>query len=586
MANGYRDVRFAMAKEISILMQMCTENVYNDNIFHVLGLPINATPKKIRRRREDIEAAHTLGGDSWKNEFKYLLGGRGTPTLEEANAAFERLEDPEFRLLSEFFWVWPTSDADTSVEEIVSGDRTRAIKTWENEALGVGRKRSIAQHNLAVVYQFYAIDAEQQLLDQMKVSANLLDDPEWQEFKTKLCEYWEKSFSYWEEIVDNDEFWDQFIERLKAVDDPRLTTGLARRIREEFPVAFDNINAGLAVAYARINKFEEAKRHVDYMIKTMSGLDDVDELFKIIFEPMERRVALLIARYDEKAREDGRTAKECAEKLLAETAEIRSVALALLQSGQRLRAKLFADIVSACNRYQVIYGNSTKDWKGCSQILASLKALDKSDELKRLIEENTKVVQQNIKEDEESRTCWCCKKQMSSRHTFTVPMYGNVYADADRWEVQSAQSVFLRLRFGGGRGYGYQSPEMVLRRECPHLGCTRFETIQIKVPCCPECASSLTWGKVKNYPPIAKLVQQGFKLGKKPDDYDSMSAWGLAGYMNNMHEHYVSDNEKADGSREHVYSGSGSSGSGSTGCLVPIILVIAATLAGCAAVFH
>lgn len=575
-----------MENENSMLMQMCTENVYNNNIFHVLGLPIDATPKKIRRRREDIEAANTLGGDSWKNEFKYLLGGRATPTFEEVISAFERLEDPEFRLLSEFFWVWPTSDSDSAVEEIITGDRSRAIKTWETDAVGIGEKRLIAQHNLAVIYQFYAIDAEQQLLDQLKINATLLDDREGSEFKSKLCEYWERSFTYWEEIVDNDEFWDRFVERLKATNDPRLTTGLARRIREEFPVAFDNINAGLAVAYARINKFEEAKRHVDYMIKTMKGLDNVDESFKIIFEPMERRVALLIARYDEKAKEDGKSAKDCVDKLLSETEEIRRVALALLRNGQRLRVKLFTDIVSACNRYQVIYGNATQDWKVCSEILEKLKAMDKTEDLRRLIDENTKVIQQNIKEDEESHTCWCCKKQMPACTTFSVPMYGNVYADATRWEVQSAQTVFLSLRFGGGRGYGYQSPEMILRRECPHLGCTRFETIQIKVPCCPECKSNLTWGKVKNYPPIAKLVQQGFKLGKKPDDYDAMEAWGLAAYMNNISRHYALDNEKADGSRELVYSGGGGSSGNSTGCLVPILIVIGAVLAGCAAVLH
>ena len=570
-----------MADEKSMLLQMCTENVYNDNIFHVLGLPINATPKKIRRRREDVEAASTLGGETWKNEFRHLLGHRGIPSLEEVNSAFERLDDPEFRVLSEFFWVWPISDIDTSADEIINGDRLRVIQTWENEALCMGKRRSIAQHNLAVIYQFYAIDAEQQMLDQMKSNSSLLEDQEWVDFKSKTCEYWEKSFSYWEEIVDNDEFWNQFVVRLQIVDDPRLTIGLARQIREEFPIAFDNINAGLAVAYARINKFEEAKRHVDYMVKTMRGLDNVDESFKTIFEPMERRVALLIARYDEKARDDGKSAKECVDELLHETEEIRRVAHALLAHGQRLRTKLFADIVSACNRYQVIYGNATKDWKGCSKILKKLETMDKTDDLARLIEENTKVVQQNLKEDEDSRICWCCKKPMASRHTFIVPMYGNVYADADRWEIQSAQSVFLRLRFGGGRGYGYQSPEIILQRECPHLGCTRFETIQIKVPCCPECATSLTWGKVKNYPPIAKLVQQGFKLGKKPDDYDSMSAWGLAPYMNNISEHYVSDNEKADGSREHVYSGSDS-----TGCLVPLLIALSTLLVGCAVAFN
>ena len=62
-----------MAQSDSILMKLCTENVYMDNVFHILGIGTNVTPRKLRRRREDIDAAHEFGGDSWNGKTAYAL---------------------------------------------------------------------------------------------------------------------------------------------------------------------------------------------------------------------------------------------------------------------------------------------------------------------------------------------------------------------------------------------------------------------------------------------------------------------------------------------------------------------------------
>ncbi len=561
-----------MAEEKSMLMRLCTEDVYSDNIFHLLGLQTTATLRDIRRRREDLESAHDMGEGTWKREFRHLLGNRVVPTFEEVKAAFEHLADPEYRIVSEFFWMWPLDKDDAALNELVNGKRSAAIKIWEQAAVGFGKKRSIAQHNLAVLYQFYAIDAELQAID----AEDVPDD-----FHRQMCGYWEKSFGYWEDLADSDDFWKIFEARMREFDDPRLTGDYTSILRKQFPVAFDNINARLAAEYAKRDKFADAKRHVDYMLKTMSGLDDVEETLRILFEPMERRVDLLITKFDEAAKEDGRVARKCVDDLMSETKEIRRIALGLLAEGQRLRTKIFSEIVSACNRYQVSYGNATKDWKGCDGILEKLKAMEMPDELRGLIEDNARIIKQNIKDEEALRTCWCCKKKMDAFHSFTVPMYGNVYADANGREIQAAQRVFVSLRLQGGRGYGYLSPEEIIARGCPRLGCTRFETMQIKVPCCPECAANLTWGKVKDYPPIAKLVQRGFKLGNKPDDYEAMKAWGVSEWLPNLYPHHVSDNEKADGSRGCVYTGEGS------GCLdVLVLMALFAALAGCAVALH
>ena len=119
-----------MAQGDSILKKLCTENVYMDNVFHILGIGTNVTPRKLRRRREDIDAAHEFGGDSWNGQFKHLLGNCEVPTYQEVCDAFDRIENPEERIVSEFFWFWPTSDSDTSLDTLLEGHKSAAIEAW------------------------------------------------------------------------------------------------------------------------------------------------------------------------------------------------------------------------------------------------------------------------------------------------------------------------------------------------------------------------------------------------------------------------------------------------------------------------
>ncbi len=398
-----------MSESNSILMRLCTENVYNDNIFHLLGLRTTSTPRQIRRRREDFESAKALGDDAWRGLFKHLMGTRRIPMPEEIDEAFDHLEDPEYRLVSEFFWTWPMDD-DRAIDLLVDGRKSEAIRIWEREALGYGKRRTIAQHNLAVVYHLYALDAELQVLDG--------DGYAPPDFKEKMLSYWEKCISYWEGLADDDDLWETYEARMREFDDPRLTGGFIRRFRSEFPVAFDNINAQLAARYAKASRFNDAKRHVDYMSRTMSGLDDVQENMNIIFNPMEQRVSLLIAGYDEKVKADPRLGLEYAKKLLDDTEAIRLTAEAMLKEGQRIRTGLFTQIVTACNCYQVQYGDKTKDWKGCLEILEKLHGIACTPESKKVVDGNIETVKGNIKYKMQQTTCLCCgKKNVDAKKT-------------------------------------------------------------------------------------------------------------------------------------------------------------------------
>lgn len=521
-----------MAAMISTLMRLCNENVYNDNVFHLLGLRTTATPRQIRRKRDDFESAKALGLESWREAFKHLMGNRPIPTSEDVEEAFNHLEDPEYRIVSEFFWMWPLGDDDHALDELADGRRNNALSIWEQEALGFGKKRTIAQHNLAVAYQFYALDAELQALGNGGYMP--------QEFRTKMLSYWEKSFSYWEEIADNDELWEIFESRMREFDDPRLTGGFIRRFRAEFPVAFDNINAQLAARYAKGSHFGDAKRHVEYMSRTMSGLDDVQENMNIIFTPMEQRVDLLIDGYEEKVKTNPKQGLEYANKLLAETEEIRRVAEGLLKENQRIRTGIFTKIVSACNRYQVQYGNKTDEWEGCLKLLLRLKEIACTTESIKVVEGNIETVKGNIKYDKEQNTCWLCKSAKATSN-LEVAMHGEVKHD------------FLTSRIT----WRHISINVPVCETCKN-GATPKETVgeRAKTVTIVACAiiggiwsvasgeSSLFWGgmitggilgifisgitasvvksfcgfeeRCKEYPPIKQLLSKGWTWGDAP----------------------------------------------------------------------
>ncbi len=519
-----------IGNEKSCLMKMCTENVYNDNAFHLLGLRTTATPRQIRRRREDFESAKTLGRDAWESEFKCLMGNRPIPTQEEIEEAFNRLEDPERRIISEFFWMWPLDDNDTALDEIARGRRGAALDIWEQVALGFGKKRIIAQHNLAVAYQFYAIDAEQQALN---ANDGYIPD----EFRPKIQAYWDKSFSCWEELADNDEFWEIFETRMREFDDPRLTGRFIRRFRAEFPVAFDNINAQLATQYAKKECFDDAKRHVDYMSRTMRGLDDVQENMNIIFAPMEQRVSLLIKGFDEKVKADPSQGLECAKRFLEETKEILRIVSAILKDDERIRTDLFTQIVKACNHYLVQYGNKTVDWESCLKPLQDLLKLACTPESKKLLESNIEVAKKNIEDAKLQNICWVCGKDKADAK-YTLNMYGDVRhewgvikwrhgkfdvpvcrkcmkekeEDDERLDRVPAGMLFvvvaLTIIFGiCNKSIAYGFVTLVIGLIATGLA----SRIIVGIKSCGRFVA-----RCKEYPPIKELRDEGWKFGEKP----------------------------------------------------------------------
>ena len=111
-------------------------------------------------------------------------------------------------------------------------------------------------HNIAVLYHTMALDVERIEAREKQVSKEHVDQKQY---------YWEQAFSRWKMLLNDKDFWQRVKERIRGLDDPRLTTGTVRRIREGLPKALLSINAMLAVEAMDMNDRADALYHLRLM---------------------------------------------------------------------------------------------------------------------------------------------------------------------------------------------------------------------------------------------------------------------------------------------------------------------------------
>lgn len=416
------------------MTDICNATVYAMNPFHLLGLSPFSNSKSVRRRREDLESAEAMGATGWKDEFKHLLGNTQVPSPEMVAAAFRRIEDPQQRIVDEFFWFWPIDERDDeALDALQEGKKTVAEKLWKKEERSSDIRRAvIAKHNVAVYNHFYAIDCEWQFIENDMSEADSPDD------HAKMCKYWDAALERWEDLADDEDFWDVVKERVAVINDKRLTTGFIRRMRDEFPVAFDRINGDLAVEYAKLpGKHAETERHLRYMNESHQGLDDVDATLDAIFDPIEREVDLLTRESIRVRNATPHSALSAARTLLQNTEGIRKMADEMLGKDHPKRRKIFDKIASECNFCQVAYGTKTKQWEECLKFIKEVIPLACDEELIGVLNDNLKIVTQNFEDYKRDNYCWFCQKHPADpKLAVEIKMYGDVQIQTQMFSSQ------------------------------------------------------------------------------------------------------------------------------------------------------
>lgn len=512
--------------ECQPLVNACTPEVYLHNAFRITGLLVDASTRDIKRRVDDLKAAAEIGDD--EDEYTHAFALNPTPGIDRIRDAAQRLFEPERRIIEEFFWFWPLDwdhgGSDSALSALRNGDKDIPFKIW-SEAVKEDEEpiSTISKHNLAVMYQMVALDSELLALKN-DFSQKQLDT---------VVKYWSTSFKWWEELATDETFWSLVSDRIRRLDDHRLTTGFARRMRGAFPVAFDRINAMLAMQYAERGKYDHARRHIAYMNETHQGSDDVDRVISEIFKPLETRINSAVDEAVRKGKEDPSKSADAVRQLLDATGHPLVMARSLLEDGHAIRSYLFEHVYDTCFNLLIAYGNKTEDWPTCVALLKLTEPLAVTPEARERIRTNIKQAEENQKQKDLYETCWFCKRaKAEAAHVLEVPMHGNVQR---QWQVVNTRVTWRTMKAKvprcksckeahgkvAGMWTGAAAGAAIGTAILPVIGSAiglfaggalgKMVDKNMRLPegIAPESAKA-------NYPPIQELVHQGWAFGERP----------------------------------------------------------------------
>ena len=334
------------------MIQAANLNIYRENTFRITGLPVDASEKEIKKHVDKLKMMEELGYGQGANPAAFALDP--PPSVDQIREAMQRLKEPEHRLVDEFFWFWPKefgkSANDPAIQAILAGDSGTAYDIWTRLETSSDHDY-IAWHNIAVMMHLVALD-----WTHYHFSSEVDEERE-----SKIKSYWKESFSRWEKIATDDRVWDALKARIRSLDDPRLTTGFARRMREAFPGALDKINAEVALRFAEQGRTDWAKTHIDYMNETHQGLDDVEKTAELVLTPIRNRIMHHIKAAKGECDKKPENGADIAGKLIEKCISLQIIFELFHGSDSHHKTELFDDVATTILNCLIAYVNKTKD---------------------------------------------------------------------------------------------------------------------------------------------------------------------------------------------------------------------------------
>jgi hypothetical protein len=296
------------------LLNLATALLYQRNAFRVAELDVDATPRDIARRAENLTQRFEL--EEEHGSTSRILPLRPPPTPSEIRTALDSLKHPELRLIHELFWFWPeefgNSRADSAFQAWAAGDGEAALRIWslkENDL----KQGVCARHNTAVFWHLEALEREQELH---------LQDTNPSQWAT-IEEYWRMALKRWQRLSEDDAFWDVILMRIRQIADSRLNADFGRRLRVCLIEALGKIHLELALQHITDGQLVPALFHVDFMRRTVTAPTRLEPLV----EPAMQSVWL---RLRQLAREARQTASATPRNAVAKATQLIETAGPLL----------------------------------------------------------------------------------------------------------------------------------------------------------------------------------------------------------------------------------------------------------------
>ena len=521
-------------------------DLYRKNAFRVSGLPVESEPREISKHLEKIRMIQKFSVTAVQ---RVPLGLTPPPDEMDLRNALHRLHDPERRLIDEFFWFWPHrlghSGADEGLELLTKNDVNGAARHWLD--MEQNSESLVSMHNLSVLYHCLALDIEFTATQRPLIPAEA----------NVINEYWSQAFQRWKIVLEHEPFWTRLSARIRAIDDPRLTTGLARRMREYLPLALLSVNAELAAYYAEKKNDRAVQRQIDVMRlwdsagngrhvenqdpKRTAAAGSVNgvalKALERALEPVRQRIKMMCKNAETKTGAEAKHGFSAAHDLLEQAQPLLGLMDKLLPAGDVTKEAVFDEVAFSALHCQINYGNETDDWKRSLEILERTLLIAASPGAKDRIQGNINTVKNNLI----YCVCWFCQEYPAQEASaLDVKMYGDV-ARTSTWQgrgvtyrhgsvtvprcehCESAHHLFS-LWQTAGLGVGTILGVIVFVVMNQNLGgfLAGSATLAMlygfgymigksKMP-----AGTRPSSNVEQFPSVQKLLRQGWSIGDKP----------------------------------------------------------------------
>ena len=437
-----------------LLLAAATPELYRRNAFRTAELPVDVAARDLSRRQQRLEVAARTGLPAPPGP------GRALPLEQDAQdgdaedglrEALQRLRDPERRLIDELFWFWPLEPGHASEDEALAAlardDVEAATTTWRR----VERRPDlggVALHNLAVLTHAVALDLE------VTASSRPLTPAE----QAQRDFSWQQALECWRRLLESESFWSRLGTRVRELDDPRLTSGAVRRLREALPRALLQINAGLALQAAERGLADEVGRQSRLMRQAGWPADALDEALRRVLEPTRARILQLCKSAEAEADSDPAHGDRATRGLIEHTRPLLALLDALLPAGHSGRDGSHDEVALRILACQIPFGNRTQNWAVSLELLEAAIGLAATATARERLQENITIVRGNVDFERDFGTCWFC------RH---CPGGGQRGSDADVLEIKMFGDIV-------------HTPTV--------LGTNvRWNNTTVKIPRCPTC---------------------------------------------------------------------------------------------------
>ena len=340
------------------LFSLAKAEIYQHNVFRLLELSPHATIREINKRKQLMEVARRSEAPIPLGQFP-ILSIKEKLSEQKIDELVSLAMDPFSRLINRIFWFWPEDGGtDIAMEELKAGNLDGALQQWKIQN-NTKNNNLNATHNIAILNHLRALESEIKSIT-AETSGNGI---------IQIISNWEEAFAGWRELIAMEDFWSQINEWVREENDPRLTTGMVRRLREHTPLFLILISGKLALSIGEKERYTQAKRLIQGVRLSQFPKEWIDEGLQIAASELEKKLHDYINSSHDQTNLDSRIANNAIQLLIRESQPLLRLLEILFKEKNPKLIALKDSIALAILTDVKIYTNKVESFSQSNQFL-------------------------------------------------------------------------------------------------------------------------------------------------------------------------------------------------------------------------